>query len=394
MAIGDKFVVEGAKIRCAIGLQPFVKLKITAQRKLKVDGKKAALESDNKPANIPSFKQCLVPGAPPTPCKYMPGMWMNTFTKKKVGGKSVLIGKSCLMCSKVPGLGIITVLDTGQRSEKIWHNSAKCTIEGCTQGNTVDHIPQNGQMGDHVGNSVELARRLMLEYYVDKTTHPNAKQSDSVCDPVNHPLSTPVNGTGKPKPNKPGKFYAKGGGTAQAHHLICSEAVGEDDWPEYCAIFGYDINCIENGVFFPNDMELACDLGIPLHRSNHNKAPADGTTYVEAVKNKIREVGSQAEKKTFCKENDGTFIKEMNKVSKFIYNKVINFDWMLTEFGKDYKKGMGTKGCRNAETIPEKKDKGNLECAIRKAGSGFHHPLKITELISKRLYPYTYKEAK
>src|SRR5689334_20062428 len=48
-----------------------------------------------------------------------------------------------------------------------------------------------------------------------------------------------------------------GGRSLQAHHLICTEALDDDQWTEICFLFGYDINRKENGVMLPAKMPLA-----------------------------------------------------------------------------------------------------------------------------------------
>jgi hypothetical protein len=51
-----------------------------------------------------------------------------------------------------------------------------------------------------------------------------------------------------------------------AHHLICSEAMVDDEtWAMYCRLFGYDINRRENGVILPMVLAVACDLHVPVH---------------------------------------------------------------------------------------------------------------------------------
>ncbi|MCP4474226.1 MAG: hypothetical protein GY821_06610, partial [Gammaproteobacteria bacterium] len=86
----------------------------------------------------------------------------------------------------------------------------------------------------------------------------------------------------------------------QAHHLICSESMDDDDWYQYCMDFGYDINHKKNGVMLPYLMALACQLHVPVHRSNHSAGRADGTSYPKKVEKDLMEIADDIESGKYC----------------------------------------------------------------------------------------------
>lgn len=181
--------------------------------------------------------------------------------------------------------------------------------------------------GTNVGNSQNLARTLLDEFY-------------GKIPQRNHPLSMP-----------------KGGGSCvQAHHLICCESMDDDKWGIICSNFGYNINCKENGVFLPADMRIACTLRIPLHRGNHSATEnsPESIVYVDGVKSKIEPIKKAAIKdKDYCKEGKD-IIAELNQQSKAIWNKVKGFRWTLTYDGIDYMAGL--RGCLGATGLRKKRE--------------------------------------
>ncbi len=60
-------------------------------------------------------------------------------------------------------------------------------------------------------------------------------------------------------------------GNIQAHHVIPHETVNTPFWKKIRKACRYDINEWENGVFLPSKTELACQLKVAVHRSNHNR---------------------------------------------------------------------------------------------------------------------------
>lgn len=209
--------------------------------------------------------------------------------------------------------------------------SAKLTkkknITKCELCNKPSHKKDLGKAGDHVGNGGTLGQRIMADKY---------KPGKSAKD---HPLSIPKR---------------KGYSYAQAHHLICSEVLTVDGWEEVCSVFGYDINCIENGVFFPADMRVACELEIPLHRGNHSETETDETPdYVGFVSGLVLPLLDAALGGEFCKKGKD-IVKEMNDASKELWQHIKNFDLLLTYDGLDYESG--GKGCCKSRSLPTKRE--------------------------------------
>jgi hypothetical protein len=139
-----------------------------------------------------------------------------------------------------------------------------------------------------------------------------------------------------------------------AHHLICSEAMADDeDWARYCRQFGYDINRKENGVMLPSELPVSCELHVPLHRGNHSLGWAHDVelAYPDAVMARLREVADMVESGTFCKDPAG-LVKELDELSAEILAKVADFEWTLSRDGQDYQPG--GPGCAGVESIPDK----------------------------------------
>ncbi len=139
----------------------------------------------------------------------------------------------------------------------------------------------------------------------------------------------------------------------QAHHLVCSESMDDDDWYGYCQKFGYDINHENNGVMLPSLMELACQIGVALHRGNHSKGWADDLhlSYPDAVKKKLRGIKQDIEKGKYC-DNPRGLVEKLDKLSLSILNKVDSFSWTLTSDGKDYQ--TGKVGCAGVTSLSSK----------------------------------------
>lgn len=136
-----------------------------------------------------------------------------------------------------------------------------------------------------------------------------------------------------------------GSSSLEAHHLICSEAMDDDDWSEYCMKFGYDINHQNNGVMLPNLMELACQLHVALHRSNHAKGMAEGMSYPKKVKIDLGEYEKDIKAGKFC-ENPRALVGALDRYSQRILKKIDTFRWTITADGQDYKPGnCGCAGC-------------------------------------------------
>jgi uncharacterized Zn-binding protein involved in type VI secretion len=147
------------------------------------------------------------------------------------------------------------------------------------------------------------------------------------------------------------KWYT-GGGSLEAHHLICSESMDDDDWSEYCAKFGYNINRKNNGVMLPNEMALACQLHAPLHRGNHAKGKAGSDSYPKRIKKELESIARDIKSGTYCNNPDGLTSK-LDNLSKTILDKVDKFRWTITSDGKDYK--AGNCGCAGFTSLTNKK---------------------------------------
>ncbi|MEM9102365.1 MAG: PAAR-like domain-containing protein [Pseudomonadota bacterium] len=190
-----------------------------------------------------------------------------------------------------------------------------------TQEEEVDKCPYcdkpQHDFAQHWGNSVGNGQRLRK----------------NIIDPIeDHPWYT-------------------GAHALQAHHLICSEAMDDDDWPEYCRQFGYDINHPNNGVMLPNEMALACQLHVPLHRGNHEKGMADGVSYPDRIKIKLDTIKQDIEAGKYC-DNLSALVDTLDRFSKRILKKIDTFKWTITSDGKDY--ALGKIGCAGVSSLTKK----------------------------------------
>lgn len=138
-----------------------------------------------------------------------------------------------------------------------------------------------------------------------------------------------------------------------AHHLICSEAMDSQKWSTFCQLFGYDINCRENGVMLPMTLALACQLHVPLHRGDHSSGFAQdlSAAYVDAVKTMLRNLSRKIERGDFCAEPEA-LAEELHAFSRQILTRIAAFTWTLTSDGLDYRPGGN--GCSGAKRIPDK----------------------------------------
>jgi hypothetical protein len=139
-----------------------------------------------------------------------------------------------------------------------------------------------------------------------------------------------------------------------AHHLICSEAMADDeDWARYCREFGYDINRRQNGVMLPSRMDVACELHVPLHRGNHAAGWAHDVqmAYPKAVSSKLTEVADLIESGAFC-SSPGALVGELDALSASVLAKVASFTWTLTSDGLDYREGGA--GCSGVLSVSDK----------------------------------------
>ncbi len=164
----------------------------------------------------------------------------------------------------------------------------------------------------------------------------------------------------------------------EAHHLIVTESMKNPDFKEICKDFGYDINNHKNGVMLPYYMDLACHLGVPLHRGSHKKGETDivkgmdedgGEVYLNyprAVKDKVASLSRQADMGGLCGigavSPRDTFISEINDISLLIFKEIRKYDWSISADGFDYKKSSPI-GCGDALKIAGKNE--NSTCSVR-----------------------------
>ena len=213
----------------------------------------------------------------------------------------------------------------GRAKKTIKNVELNCTFsEECNESNS-SHWPadKSNVNGNNIGSGPALSKQIFKIKYSGKGYKKN----------YHHPLSV------------------KNGPPAQAHHLICSEAMDDDDWFEICCVFGYDVNCWENGVFLPSSLELACELKIPLHRGNHYATETEilGDNYVDAVEGKIDPIKEDALNGKYCEDRD-ELISQMNKISNEIWREVISFNWTLT-FGGILFAPTSPFGCKGTSSI-------------------------------------------
>lgn len=145
-----------------------------------------------------------------------------------------------------------------------------------------------------------------------------------------------------------------GGRSLQAHHLICSEAMDDDSWNNWCTEFGYDINCKENGVMLPYAMALACQLHVPLHRGNHDNGTAGGMSYPKKIKADLNDIANDIKAGKFC-DKPASLVEKLNEYSELVLGKVGKFSWTITGDGRDYK--VGGNGCASVTSVTDKPSK-------------------------------------
>ena len=170
-----------------------------------------------------------------------------------------------------------------------------------------------------------------------------------------------------------------GPNSLQAHHLICSEAMDDDDWSEFARIFGYDINHQNNGVILPYSMQLACQLNVALHRGNHAKGVAEGVSYPEKIRQNLEQIANDIRSGKYCGNPKG-LVDELDDFSYYILGKIDKFKWTITADGKDYK--LGNKGCAGVKSISNKP---NQTCSVDRKHELTRH--KQTTIIPSKQQP-------
>ena len=151
----------------------------------------------------------------------------------------------------------------------------------------------------------------------------------------------------------------------EAHHIIVSETMNNPDLTEMCENFGYNINHHKNGVMLPYYMDLACHLGVALHRGGHDAGQGDpNLSYPRSVKKKVKALNEVVADGGACNVNNvqKEFKKEINKISDDIFKKIKNFEWTITGDGFDYDIRESKVGCGNQQNI---NDKDGRLCEVR-----------------------------
>ncbi|VAW64392.1 hypothetical protein MNBD_GAMMA11-3265, partial [hydrothermal vent metagenome] len=142
-----------------------------------------------------------------------------------------------------------------------------------------------------------------------------------------------------------------GPNSLQAHHLICTEAMKGGDWGDITWEFGYSINHRNNGVILPYPMAVACQLHVPVHRSNHSKGTAGTLSYPDEIESYIKDILEDALAGEYC-DNPQGLIDDMDEYSEFVLKQIDSFTWTITADGRDYK--TGNNGCAGVSSITKK----------------------------------------
>ena len=159
-----------------------------------------------------------------------------------------------------------------------------------------------------------------------------------------------------------------GSGSLEAHHLICSEAMDDDKWSDYCTKFGYDINHKNNGVMLPNLMALACQLHVALHRSNHANGKAEGESYPKRIMKDLEKIAQKIKAGKYC-DNPNELIEKLDRYSRYVLAKIDTFQWTITADGQDYKPGnCGCAGCTSITNKPNQACPHNRNHGLTKKG--------------------------
>ena len=155
-----------------------------------------------------------------------------------------------------------------------------------------------------------------------------------------------------------------------AHHLICSEAMADDeDWAQFCRDFGYDINRRENGVMLPMVLAVACELHVPVHVGPHSGGWAFDMdlAYPGAVARLLEGIAQSVADGLFCADVS-KLTGELDQLSRTILERLAKGRWTLTSDGQDYLPG--GRGCSGVSSI---EGKPNAPCP-RSRRHGVRHP--------------------
>lgn len=161
-------------------------------------------------------------------------------------------------------------------------------------------------------------------------------------------------------------FYAKnffymGKGSFAVHHIMSVSRVRESFWRVMFRHNGYNINCGDNLVTLPSCLATACELAVPLHRSNHYGNPeregfidvdeSEPGQYHKAVKEELDILYEQIVNGDLCRSGpDGAIRTAMEDSAKTILELVCGWTLLLTKHGRFFDP-RSKKGCCGRSTL-------------------------------------------
>lgn len=152
-------------------------------------------------------------------------------------------------------------------------------------------------------------------------------------------------------------------GGLEAHHIITNKNLNTPNWRKWREAYDYDINEYQNGVMFPSNPQIACQVETQVHRSHHSrglmysdelkrnyidkkkpipdrecvKLYKDGMKYIKGVNEEIDDVFKRAKSKFYCKKgNSDKFTLHLRAKSVTILENIASFKWTISRYGKDY----------------------------------------------------------
>lgn len=272
-------------------------------KSVKINGQPAALQKSNFSKSIgdqAGVAKGIISGTVGDKTEFV-----NYSFDVQIEGQGVVRHGDTTLHNKKNTLGM--VLGSSTAPSKIDNEHLKCPYCGKKEHDFAR------KWGNHVGNG-QLLRKNIIERIED------------------HPWYTGPN-------------------SLQAHHLICSEAMDDDDWSDYARLFGYSINHKNNGVMLPYSMELACQLHVPVHRGNHDKGMAEGVSYPDRITTDLKKIKEKVKAGQYC-ENPKALVEKLDRYSKYILGKIDKFQWTISADGMDYK--AGGNGCAGVSSLTKK----------------------------------------
>ncbi|MCP4321037.1 MAG: hypothetical protein GY787_04150 [Alteromonadales bacterium] len=93
--------------------------------------------------------------------------------------------------------------------------------------------------------------------------------------------------------------------------------------------------------------DLACQLHVPLHGSDHSKGKAEGVSYPEKISQEMEKISNEIRSGNSC--------DDPNALSKLVLGNISKFRWTITGDGKDYKPD--NNGCSGVTSLTNKPNK-------------------------------------